>query len=50
MPSEEDNIVDFVFEIQKVNEAKEGDPTLVDSDDDENWEEVLENEDIDQMY
>jgi len=50
MPSEEDNIVDFVFEIQKVKQAKEGDPTLVDSDDDDNWEEVLENEDSDQMY
>ena len=51
MPSEEENIVDFVVEIQKVKESsKEDEGSLVDSDDEDCLEDVDENANSSQKY
>ena len=51
MPSEEENIVDFVVEIQKVKEnSKEDVGSLVDSDDEDCLEDVDENASSSQKY
>lgn len=51
MPSEEENIVDFVVEIQVVKEGEDSaEEQLVDSDDEECLEEVDENASEDQKY
>jgi serine/threonine protein kinase len=51
MPSEEENIVDFVVEIQKVKQGEEAKDTLfADSDDDECLETVSEDDTSNQAY
>jgi hypothetical protein len=51
MPSEEENIVDFIVEIQKVKQGEEAKDTLnYDSDDDECFETVSEEETSNQAY
>jgi serine/threonine protein kinase len=51
MSSEEENIVDFVVEIQKVKENHESqEDELADSEDEDNWEEIQENESDSQLY
>lgn len=51
MASEEENIVDFVVEIQKVKEStQEEEGTLVDSDDEECLEDVDDNAGSNQKY
>ena len=51
MSSEEENIVDFVVEIQKVKENHESqEDELADSEDEDNWEEIEESESDSQLY
>lgn len=50
MPSEEENIVEFIVEIQKVkNNEEEKDPLMADSDDEDDLEDV-DDEEENQVY